>query len=166
MRANMQKLSVENANMMAAIQKLTQEIEALRRERSAPTSTPPSPIEQPTPAIEDDEDIADEVQHDTTPAPKKRAVSESSFKFQTREAIKELRAANQEVKTEVQGIKVGIQGVKSEVQGITAEMQGIKETLRNIQEFITTHPIFVQFSQTQEVQSNPPQPTWPRTQSN
>lgn len=160
MRANMQKLTAENASMMAAIQKLTAEIEALRREtRSAPTSAPASPIEQPTPAVEEDEDIADDVQHNNTPAPKKRAVSESSFKFQTREAIKELRASNQEVKTEVSGIK-------AEIQGIKVEMQGIKETLRNIQEFITKHPIFVQYSQAQEMQSSPPQPTWPPTKLN
>ncbi|KAH9384735.1 hypothetical protein HPB48_026746 [Haemaphysalis longicornis] len=71
---------------MSAIHTLTEEIETPRRERFEPTSAIASSVEQSTPAVEDDKDILDEAQPDTTLATKKR----------------------EEVKTQVQGIKVGV----------------------------------------------------------
>ncbi|KAH9381990.1 hypothetical protein HPB48_000964 [Haemaphysalis longicornis] len=105
LRVNMQKLVAENASMMSAIQKLMAEIESLKQRVTANAANTVEMTEQPVPVVEDEEDISDDAPVNDRPAPKKRAVPESSFKQQIRDAIHELRAPVQESKTEIQILK-------------------------------------------------------------
>ncbi|KAH9373880.1 hypothetical protein HPB48_016144 [Haemaphysalis longicornis] len=148
-------LKQENELMRATIQNLTEEIAAIRKERqsanAASVTSPPKAVKHPTPVAEED-DSTNEDQHSETPAPKKRALSEPSFKKQTRAAIRELRAEDKELKPEIQEIKETLTSIKSAIEAIM------------------NHPIFTQYAQVHGNQGNHAQPnfqlTWPQTHQN
>lgn len=127
----MQKLVAENASMMWAIQKLMAEIESLKQRVTANAANTVEMTEQPVPVVEDEEDISDDAPVNDRPAPKKRAVTESSFKQQTRAAVQENKMEIQNLKAEVraefQNVSAKIQSVRAEIQSVRAE---VKESLK------------------------------------
>lgn len=93
----------------------------------------------------EEDDSADEDQHNETPAPKKRAVSEPLFKKPTHAAIRELRAENQELKPEIQEIEETLTSMKSAIEAII------------------NHPKFSQYAQVHSNQGNLAQPNFQLT---